>query len=368
MGKEHLSNYTVQNTKNRLERLLNFESVLYTIQMLYSVSKDIQSRQYNHRLNPFIDIIDFPEVISFGKEKKAVAHDFHFLHSYLVDKLLAFLRGRCKTLPTDKKTELDLVQSFLNKLQVKFDLGIVNLNYDDVILTALPDLNTAFDKLTGKFSRKLLFETSWNFCYHLHGSVHFDMKGGDDHTEMHKICWNSDLSSLFQHNSSGRNNNDTTEGIDHLNSNIITGLDKANQGLREPFASYFMQLDRLVYEADAILFIGYGFADVHLNKIFPFVRYDKEKIRKIVVIDWAGPDEDGLNFRHDDWTYGLFTTIPYNASEMGNGVNRIPQPAIRFKKSNTLEKSANPDLPLAVWYNGLLSASTNVDKIIKELL
>jgi hypothetical protein len=367
--KEKYSEYVKQNKGNRINALVNFESLLYTIQSLSSITQDLQYGNYNHRLNPFIQIDEFPEIINYlRQQKKAESYDFHFLHSHLVDRLLKYFREKCATLNVDRKEELESLQGFLNKLKTQFDIGVVNLNYDNVVLSALPDLVTGFDEITGKFNRDIFYNSGWNFCYHMHGSIHFDMKGGDDSTEMHKIRWNPDLTSHFTSNSSGRSGTKTTEGLDHLTSCIITGLDKSNQILREPFASYFMQLDKLVYEADAILFLGYGFNDMHLNSIFPFIRYDKAKIRKVVIVDWATPQSDGLNYRHDDWSYGVFSTIPYNGFEMGDGTNREPKPVIHFKKRNTLEKSRNPELPLAIWYNGMTEACKNAETILMELL
>ena len=153
-----------------------------------------------------------------------------------------------------------------------------------------------------------------------------------------------------------------------MNSSIITGLGKTNQVLKEPYLSYYSQIDRLVHESDAVMFIGYGFGDLHLNAAFPFIRYDKNKKRKVVIIDFAENDADGIGFRHDEWQFGLFATIPYNGHEMGNGKNLLPQCANYFKKSNTLEKSSNPEYPLAIWYNGLLAACDYPNKILEELL
>ncbi|CAM4023241.1 SIR2 family protein [Flavobacterium sinopsychrotolerans] len=364
--KEELTNYVSQNPNNRLENIINFENLLYTIQNLYSISKDEHWKHFNNRLKPFIELLDFPEVISFRKEKKADSSDFHFLHTYLIDKLLEHFRIKCQSLLVDKKGEIELLQSFFNSLKEEFEIGFINLNYDNVILSALPDLSTSFNKVSGEFSREELYDSNWNFCYHLHGSVYFDMKGGKN-TEMHKILWNNDLKSQFSQNSSGRNGNYTSEGLAHLNSNIIAGLDKTNQLLREPFGPYYMQLDKLIFEADSILFMGYGFNDLHLNKIFPFIRYDQNKKRKVVVIDWASDDEDGLNFRHDGWTFGISETIPFNSYEMGNGKSRSPQPISYFKRNKTLEKSYNPEYPLSIWYDGVLEACRNSEKIKDEL-
>ncbi|HSH66877.1 MAG TPA: SIR2 family protein [Bacteroidia bacterium] len=358
--REKLAEYISQNPKNRVESIINFENLLYTIQNLSALSRNDQWQQFNNRLRPFIELNAFPEVDS------VLGSDFNFLHSYLIDNLLKYFRNKCNTLDVDKSNELQLLRNFFLSLKEDFQLGFINLNYDNVVLSALPDLKTGFDTKTGEFKRELLYNSEWGFCYHMHGSVHFDMKGGDG-TEMHKIFWNNDLSSTFSQNSSGRSSNYTSEGIDHLNSCIIAGLDKTNQLLKEPFGQYYMQLDRLAYESDAILIMGYGFSDIHLNRIFPFTRYDKTKTRKVVIIDWASEGEDGFTYRNDSWTTGVFATFPYNGHEMGEDKTRIPRPVSYYKSKKILEKSSNPVFPLAIWYDGIIDACKHGDKIIKEL-
>lgn len=274
--KENLHAYASQNSQNRIDAIVNFESLLYTIQSLSAISNDIYWKHCNYKLNPFIELKEFPKIRSFRTEKVADGNDFHFLQSFLVDKLLDHMRKKCQTLVKDKTKEIKKLRKFLTSLKNEFEIGFINLNYDNVILTALPDLKTGFNNQTGKFDRDSLHNPSWNFCYHIHGSVHFDMKGGD-RVEMHKILWNKDLTSQFSQNSSGRSSNYTSEGLQHLNSSIIAGLDKTNQLLREPFGPYYMKLDQLVHESDSVLFIGYGFSDLHLNSVFPYIRYDESK-------------------------------------------------------------------------------------------
>jgi len=362
--KECLLVYTKQNPQNYTENIINFENLLFTIQNIAVILNDKDWKFYNNRINPFIDLKSIPDIIKFGKDKETDGGDFHFLHSYLIDKLLEYFKTICTTINTDKKLELAKLNIFYTNLKKDFELGFINLNYDNVILSTLPDLETGFDRITGEFDRNRIYTSSWNFCYHMHGSVYFDLKGNA--IDMHKIYWNDDLNSTFAQNSLGRNSNSTSEGLNHLNSAIIAGLDKSNQLLKEPFGPYFMQLDRLIHESDSILFVGYGFNDTHLNRIFPFIRNDK-KNRKVVIIDWADDKEDGLNFRHDNWSCGVFETIPFDASEIGDGINRLPHPALYYKTNKILEKSKNPNYPIAVWYNGVLEACDSVDKIIDEL-
>lgn len=362
--RSQLETYVSQNRNNYLDSLLNFENLLFTMQSLQSLLDDKQHKYFNNRLNPFIGNITLPEI-----EKNGALNNLHNLtnlHSNLVDKLCEYIRDLCKQTASTNNDKIDKLRGFFVSLKSEFEIGIINLNYDNVVLSVLPDLITGFhkDKLT--FDREILYTASWNFLYHIHGSIHFDMKPDPKNEEMHKIFWNNDLSSAFSHNSSGRNRNHTVEGIAHLNSVIIAGLDKTNQLLREPFGSYFMQLDRKIYESDAVLFIGYGFNDRHLNNCFPFIRHDN-KNRKVVVIDYANDNQDGLQSRRDSWQYGLFKTIPFNGREMGRPGIIEPRHVGYFKKNKVLELSSNPKYPLGIWYNGLMEACDNPDVIVNEL-
>jgi hypothetical protein len=206
---------------------------------------------------------------------------------------------------------------------------------------------------------------------HLHGSVHFDMQGNKKYGyNMHEIRWQPNLANVAS-NATGRNSIRTRTGNPLPHSAIIAGIDKTNQLLLQPFMPYYMLLDKLIWESDVILFIGYGFQDDHLNKAFEFIRYDWTKTRKVVVIDYANNETASLNGgRLDNWSKGLFQTIPYDYYDMGNGSHKrsvYMRFVDDFKSNNTLEKSSNPQFPLAVWYDGFMSACRNMDSIMSEL-
>jgi len=231
----------------------------------------------------------------------------------------------------------------------------------------LPDLSTGYNRETGEFDKIKFYNDDWNFCYHLHGSVYFDMNRKGLST--HEISWNNDLSSDFDTKSQERSVDFTSEGNYNLNSTIITGLDKANQVLREPFRQYYMKIDKLIHESDAILFIGYGFNDLHLNKLFPSHRINPTKKRQVVVIDYFSDETKALIKRQDAWPHKLFETIPYNSHEMGNGsINVPPETIIEYKKNKTFEFSRNEKYPLSIWHNGFINACENMEIIKKELL
>ncbi len=364
--KDEVETHLSKNSKNEQYRVQNFEQTLFTIQNIASISESNYWGSHNP-LNAFINFKSFPEILSHRNKKVADGMDFQMLHGYLIDDLLRYFRKKCLELPTKKSTELASLRLFFENLKEDFELGFINLNYDNVILSALPDLSTGFNHQTGEFDTTKFYNPKWNFCYHLHGSVHFDMRDVNG-IDNHPIFWQQDLKSKFHPGAGQRNINQTSSGIKHLNSNIITGLDKPNQLLKIPFKQYFGKLDKLAYEADSFLFIGYGFSDIHLNKVFPIHRFDPKKIRKVAVIDWAFDNIDGFWYRADEWSNGLATTVRCNAV-LGNGDKGILPPKVGYyKKTKTLEFSPNKELPLSIWYNGLIEACENGELIKSALI
>ncbi|HET8885617.1 MAG TPA: SIR2 family protein [Salinimicrobium sp.] len=357
-------NYLRSHSKHQYSE--SFENYLYIISLLESVYTENNHWLYSsNKLKPYItEKVDLPKINYFNKQiRQASSGDFSFLYSYLIDKLLEHFRGLSINLENNFQEEQKHLRVFYNKLQNNFQIGIINLNYDNTIIRNI-DLETGFDLVTNHLDRDLLYKKEWNFCYHMHGSVHFDMKGGLDKTQMHKINWNKDLHSAFTSNSSGRSSIYTTEGYTIKNSSIVAGFNKSTQLLKEPFIQYYMTLDKKIYESDAILFIGYGFTDLHLNSLFEFIRFNQNKHRKVVVIDYADDDMESLHLRHDSWSEGLFQTVPLNSRELEV---KAPYSVNHFKKNFKLERNSNPEHPLAIWYNGFIEACKNADKIISEL-
>lgn len=363
--KDKAETHFSKQSKSGQYKAPNFEQTLFTIQNITSISESNYWGNHNP-LNAFIDFKSFPEILFYRNKKIADGMDFQNLQGYLIDELLLYFRKQCLELQTKKTAELNSLRLFFENLKEDFELGFINLNYDNVILSALPDLSTGFNHQTGEFDTSEFYNSKWNFCYHLHGSVHFDTRDINE-IDDHPIFWQQDLKSKFHPGAGQRNINQTSNGIKHLNSNIITGLDKPNQLLKVPFKQYFGKLDKLAYEADSFLFIGYGFGDIHLNKVFPIHRFDPKKIRKVAVIDWASDDTDGFWDRVDDWGNGLATTVRCN-TVLGNGVEGILSPKVgHYKETKTLEFSPNRELPLSIWYNGLMEACKN-GTLIKNVL
>jgi len=249
----------------------------------------------------------------------------------------------------------------------------VTLNYDDIVYRAMPGLETGFDSAGRFFDERVTQRRTWPCILHLHGSVHFDMR--DDYTDFmgfggfHDVHWQGDLSQQFNQNASGRSSLQTVEGPDFPTSSIVAGYGKTTQLLRRPFRTYFGELDRLVAQCDAVMFLGYGFSDFHFN--LAFEKFRDSRRRPVVVIDLA-PDT-AMNAYGIEWAgehktvttvLGLFRT---NKSMMSSLGYHIPKTVAGLKDALEFEISDDPNTPLAIWYNGILPACDNVEKVLARL-
>jgi hypothetical protein len=113
--------------------------------------------------------------------------------TYLLIRLARHVRGLCRSTDLTGQSTFQRYKRLLDGLRETFDVGIYNLNYDTVALTAWPEGFTGFAP-KGVFDAKAVHRRSeWGFIYHLHGSVHHSLVGmfGD------AIRWEANLASEF---------------------------------------------------------------------------------------------------------------------------------------------------------------------------
>lgn len=328
--RDEINQHYLRNPKTGLVKETNFEEVLYVILQLSSALSD---DNYSLPMNALFDLKELPNIISYNGIKTVDGNDLRHLCSTLVDRLIIEFRNRCKIAKTNKPSEFGYFDDFMRRLSADYDIAFITLNYDNLVTQVCPDLFTGFNKSTGTFEPSSVYERQeWGLIYHLHGSVHFDMQG-EPPLDMHAIKWNPDLNSTFTGNSFGRNSQDTAEGIQMPTSAIVAGYGKTSQIQRVPFRTYYSQIDRISDSADAILFLGYGFNDLHLNNCFHSVRKGTVK-KPVVIIDWAADDQDPMQIRHDEWSHNLCKTIPVNGYEMATRQYTHIAPDIADLKTN----------------------------------
>lgn len=131
-----------------------------------------------------------------------------------------------------------------------------------------------------------------------------------------------------------------------------------------PFRIFFANLNRLVMEADGVIFIGYGFNDIHLNATFENFR--KEKKKKVIVIDYFENSKDeNENIVTERLTnskrwqkycdcFGLYSDYMSNKLQRGE---------VEYHTKN--ENTDNINNETIIYKLGLVAATKYIDEIIK---
>jgi hypothetical protein len=354
-----------------LQKPPTFEDILYAI---FALAAAFPAGRFTSALGAFVTANPIPDINWLGTKREKVNRDVlrGFGH-FLVDALLEAFRNRCRAAHFEKTAELVKLRTLLAALGDKFEVCIVTLNYDDIVYRSAPGLETGFD-LDGKFvDERIVRRPAWPCILHLHGSVHFDMR--DDFTTfrgrggLRDVHWQDDLNRQFQQNAEGRGSFSTAEGTDFPTSSIVAGYGKTTQILRRPFRTYYAEVDRLVATCDAALFLGYGFSDIHLN--LAFEKFRDRRRRPAVVIDLA--DDNAMNANGIEMSDGHQTVwrvldlLGTHKSSMTSLGYAIPNSVAALKAASEFEISNDPDTPLAIWYNGMLAACDNIDKVLEHL-
>lgn len=353
--------YYAKNSKLALRKWTNFEEIIYQLNLLASHLTDNDYQQGSNALwtpNTLPAVLDFK-----GRPRPVDRGVLSSLSSSLLDNLTAHFITQCDTASSSRAKEIGELTTFLDSLREEFDVGVITLNYDNIFTQASPSLFTGFDA-KGRFdSTSVLTRLDWEFIYHLHGSIHFKMQAAG--SDLHTIGWENNPTANHTTQSAGRSSQTSMEGTPFPTAPIVAGYGKTQQLLRQPFRTYFAQTSRLVHEADALLFVGYGFNDLHLNATFSEVR---NKRRPVAVISFAKDTEDSLPFRADQWAYNLGKTIPSDLHAMSAPGQTSPADVSELKQAREFEVSTNPNYPLAVWYNGFLEACRHPAKVLAQLL
>jgi hypothetical protein len=279
---------------------------------------------------------------------------------HLLVELAAHMRGLCRTLDlgTIAAHQYKLI---LDRLRDAFDVGVYNLNYDTVALTAWPNAYTGFSESGAFEPRAVHNRQEWSFLYHLHGSVHHSLD-----TEFgSQICWLRDLGARFFDGHQGGVGNRVSEGRAFPKTTLIAGGFKLDQLLVEPFHSLHGSLARHVYAADAFLIGGYGFGDIHINRALQNRLAIAGAKAPVIVLDHAGDRSDPMAFRQDAWATGVSTTLGANGDSFRTPDYSSPPRLSELAASGGFEVSVPHRV--ALWYGGFVETAARLDSIVTWL-
>jgi hypothetical protein len=157
------------------------------------------------------------------------------------------MRERSKTLNIDAPEFRDY-RRIVSRLRDEFEVGVYNLNYD----------NVAIGFHHGKFdARAVSIRKEWEFIYHLHGSVHNSLAAIG---AARVVVWENDLNSSNFNDSDALWPNMAEEGKPLVPSTLIAGAFKFDQLLADPFQTFYASLIRHAHEADAVWLLVTGLA------------------------------------------------------------------------------------------------------------
>lgn len=290
--------------------------------------------------------------------------------TFLLRKLASHMRDLSKKFNSKKLDSQDPVFSkfsnyrkFFDKLRDHFELGIYNLNYDTVAGTAWPEAYCGFDRQgQGNFEPLSVSQRKeWGFVYHLHGSVHHCIV---EHPR--RIRWQNDLSSEFK---DGPNfAREMAQGFKPVPlTTFITGGFKLDQLLVDPYQTLYSVLVRHVHEADAILVVGYGFGDPHVNCVlrnrFEGPDHDDRPHPKVVVLEKSCPKRyrTARLQSHEFWSWEMTHTFGTRFSSSPMPPSNDDRTVKELIEKESFEKDGGNRV--AVWHGGFPEVLSAVNKV-----
>ncbi len=278
--------------------------------------------------------------------------------TFLLEKLANCIRDLSKPLDFRSPPIPDYA-SFFHRLRDRFHVGVYNLNYDTVALSAWPEAYCGFDR-PGNFDAPGVNQRpTWDFIYHLHGSVHHCI------TEYpHRIRWKEDLNGQFRDRLEMAP--DMAQDFRSLPlTTLIAGGFKLDQLLVDPYQTFYSALVRHAHEADAFLLAGYGFGDLHVNRAIRsrFERpVDNARLPQVLILEKSPNNKLQTASRqsHDFWAYQMTHTLNTRFKITKAHLDRKLTVA-SFVENGEFETDINNQI--AVWHGGFLEAIAAVDKI-----
>lgn len=187
---------------------------------------------------------------------------------------------------------------FLQMLDKEFDLYVVTTNYDTAVEQALGwgPSEQGFEPVSGASTLRYAGQATLPKLMHIHGSIHFGYRKAGEGLD--RNIFEDDHEDLYFHvdktadaNWPYRSGQTTQSGRDVPAGPIITGLQKPDKLLPEPYLSYYRQFLTLSVQVPHVMIVGYGFGDFHLNASFSrFSKWHGDQ-RRIVMIDHCDPNK-----------------------------------------------------------------------------
>jgi hypothetical protein len=278
---------------------------------------------------------------------------------FLLDRLANHFRDLSRGFRSNTP-EFFAYARILSALREHFDVGVYNLNYDNLAVSAWPDAFTGF-RPDGEFdARGVHRRQEWGFVYHLHGSVHHSFPDA-----VFAMRWEADLTTGTFSDRGFPYESLASDFKPILLTTLIAGGYKLDQLLADPFQTLHASLIRHAHEADAVLIGGYGFGDVHVNRAlsarFALSRRMSVARPRAAVLAKTEPQLRQTGLRQDVWAYELTHALDTRFQTF-----KTPEAAAR---AVVVGDDFETDLSggVAVWHGGYLEAATEIEAVTRHL-
>ena len=189
-----ISEYYQQHSRQHIGIQVNFEKVLGEMVALASwVTPSPFGNALRHAVRDgrpterFTWIPELPAGKSFFYQQITQSQ-----YTYLLKRLAESMRDYSRRLQAEAP-QFAQYRELLSGLRKEFEVGLYNLNYDNLAIMAWPDAFTGFR--AGEFDpRAVSLRREWSFIYHLHGSVHYSFV---EPFVVGLLAWKNDLNDEF---------------------------------------------------------------------------------------------------------------------------------------------------------------------------
>lgn len=271
--------------------------------------------------------------------------------------MLEFIYTKVSEVCERPERPLNTLTAFFEGLEKDYIPRVYTTNYDDFVGQATEDRY-----FTGFSTRHhdhfdfdaVQFWSSWDrpALFHLHGSVHMGFPMPGEHN-IGDICWFDDRADALRHAGFTGSGLTRMDGTSLERGAIITGLDKLGRLQQSPYAFYYSALNKEAMEADVIIVLGSGLADLHLNTFIRAARRARPNVPILYVGYWGGDAIDfynAINFDPNDREISLL-------HDLGVNLNRLPERQFGAHDRWTI----GADRKSAVWSLGFQSFLNDLD-------
>lgn len=279
-------------------------------------------------------------------------------------KMLDFIYTKVSEVCDRPTKPLAPLSAFFDALEQQYIPRVYTTNYDDFVSQATQE--RYFTGFTEKHGDHVDFDgqafwSEWQqpSLFHLHGSIHM---GFPDEHRIGDIAWFDDRATARKHSGFTGSGVERMDGTSIQRSAIITGLDKLGRLQQSPYSFYYAGLNRDALEADLILVLGSGLADLHLNTYLKAARRARPDVPILYVGYWGAEPVDFYSTIHlelEERDIALF-------HELGIDLVNVPEGKFKAYDGWTIDARGKA----AVWDSGFqsfLAAPEAFSKVVQEL-